>query len=276
MNEVKLSFLETIRVSGSLFSRKEVFKYNYVPKIINFRGDQLNKMGMHSTDIESGISPDNMMLLGGVATGKTTTMLAYFEYIKEEHNNVKCVYVHCYRDNTLYKVYSRIYKELTGLNNVNGVKTSDLYDRIMNYIMENDFVLIVGLDDYEFITSSKDLNDLYYGLLRAGEMYSDVEISIITATSDKQNNILKDSVITSFQPVEVHFPNYTHSQIFEILKQRCDEGFYKGVINDKVINLATDYTYEKGDLRYGIKLLLKAGRRAEKDNSCQILERYLF
>ncbi|MDR1018627.1 MAG: hypothetical protein LBM02_08010 [Lachnospiraceae bacterium] len=224
--------------------------------------------------IQNGIAAENMFLNGGVATGKTSTMKLFFQMIEKEFYNVKCIHVNCYRYDTEYKIYAKIYQILLGRENINGLQLSYMKDKILEYLVENRIVLIVGLDDYEFIHSRKLLNDIFYGFLRSDE-FSKAEISIISASSDRKSPTLRDNVNTTYQPTNVYFPPYTQPQIYNILKQRCDEGFYQGVIGDDLIEKIADYTYDRGDLRYGIKLLMKIGNKAERDNSTEILEEYL-
>lgn len=271
------TFDEIINETGTIFRDIDVFTPNYLPDIYKYRDKQLFEMISFCKGLKRGHQPQNMMLVGKYATGKTSAILKYFSLIEERFSNVVCVHVNCQVNKTEYKVFSKIYKRLFGDRvTVNGLSTFNIFEKVMNELRKDDKILIVCLDDFDFIKNAKELNKTLYNLLRAHESYSDAKISIITITSQRKSIILNDSVISSFHPAEINFPRYTHAQIFDILKNRCEAGFYPGVISESLINLISDYTFERRDLRYGIKLLSRAGDRAESYGSTKILEDYIY
>lgn len=269
-----ISIDETINDTGSLFDNYYVFKLDYTPKTYKFRKGQLDKMALYSKALNFDEAPNNFMLVGSCATGKTSVMKEYFRQIEQQYPELICLHIDCHRKKTEFKIYSVIYKRLIG-NNTIGLQIDQLKETVINYITSTNLKLIIGLDDYELIRNRNDLNDIMYGFLRANEKYG-AKISIITATSERKKAKLDNNVITVFNPVEVHFPKYSQTEIFYILKQRCEEGFYDGVINDTVINYIADLTFDRGDLRWGITLLEKAGINAEEDNSNQILIKHVY
>lgn len=276
MSETNIEIFETDSYTNSLFEDSYVFKSRYNPKTFKFRGQQLSKIELHSRDVPK-YEPSNMLLVGSRATGKTSVMREYFKQIQKEHNNVVCVYIDCHVQKTEFKLYSKLYKALKGDNtSVIGFQVSELIETVMNYIVDNDIILIVGLDDYELIRNKNSLNDIMYGLCRAGEKYEGAKVSVIAATSEMKNAKLDNNVRTVFQPVEIYFPKYDENELFYILKQRCEEGFYPNVIDDVVIKYIARMTFDRGDLRDGISLLLKAGRNAEEDNSPKILIKHVY
>jgi archaeal cell division control protein 6 len=272
-----MDFFETICETGSLFYDSFVFKLNYMPKTYKFRGGQWSRMVLNSKDLENNEAPDHMMLLGTVATGKTSLMKEYFRQAEKQYPDLICLYIDCHSENTEYKIYSEIHKKLiNGSDDLNGWQFSKLKKEIMDHLISHDLILVVGLDDYELIKSNKEINNTLYGLLRAGEKYEGVKLSVIVATSEYENVKLHKKVTSVFQSTKIHFPSYSQSEIFYILKQRCSEGFYDGVIADNVINYVADLTFDKGDLRHGIRLLVRAGRNAEEDNSPKILAKHVY
>lgn len=273
----KQTFDDIIDETGTIFRDIDVFSSNYLPDIYKYRDKQLYEMIGYCRRLKGGHQPQNMMLVGKYATGKTSTILKYFSLIEERFSNVVCVHINCQVNKTEYKVFSKIYKRLFGENvSVNGLSTFNIFEKVMKELTKDDKILIVALDDFDFIKNDKELNKTLYNLLKAHESYENAKISVVTITSERKSIILNDSVISSFHPVQISFPQYNHAQIFDILKLRCTAGFYPGVISEKLISLASDYTFEREDLRYGIKLLAKAGERAEAYGSSRILEDYLY
>ena len=273
----KQTFDNIINETGTIFRDIDIFSPNYLPDVYKYRDKQLYEMIRFSKGLKNGKLPQNMMLIGKYATGKTSTILKYFNLIEERFNNVICVHINCQINKTEYKIFTKIYKRFFGENIiVNGLSTFNIFEKIMKEIKKKDNILIVALDDFDFIKNDKELNKTLYNLLRVHETYNNVKISVVTITSQYKDVTLSDSVVSSFYPVEINFPRYTYSQIFDILKHRCTSGFYSGVISEKIINLASDYTFERNDLRYGIKLLCKAGERAESYGSTKITEDCLY
>ncbi|WP_409200743.1 AAA family ATPase [Methanobrevibacter sp. DSM 116169] len=254
-----------------IFKNKEVFTVNYIPEIYKYRNHQLEAMAFYSKRVEQDIAPSNMMLKGNNATGKTTTVKTYFKLISEAYNNVKCIYINCQHYRTEYTILSKIYKEIINTNiTLSGLTTLDIYNEIMEYVLKNKKILIIAFDDYGFLKNINELNKTFYSLSRAHETFDDVKISIIAISSIKRNINLDSSVDTIFLPIEIKFPFYRYEEIFSILKQRCDLGFYCDVINDNILDKVVKNTFRKGNLRYGIKKLLELGEIADRKDETKI------
>ena len=234
-------------------------------------------MGFLSKGLGKNIKPSSMILKGGLATGKTITLKHYLDKIEKNFSNVVGVYINCKNHRTEYKIYLRIFEKLFNKKMINGgLSSTIIYEKIINYLVENNKILIVGLDDIESIKTFKDMNIALYNLARAHENNVNAKISIITVTQEKTLLLLDSNVSTIYHPNEVNFDSYTLSQIKNILSDRCRLAFYKGVISDKIINEVAKYTYDTGDLREGIRILEKAGKCAEYQGSKKILEKHFI
>jgi cell division control protein 6 len=273
----QLTFDDIVCEYGSIFKNREVFTMEYTPDIYKYRDSQLIKMAVYSKEVDNGVPPQNMRLMGGISTGKTSTTMKYFSLMEERFNNVICVHVNCQINTTEYKIFSKIYKKLFGKQiSVSRLSKFNIYDEVMEYIVKNEKVLIIALDDYNYMKTGQELNRTLYNLLRAHESYFGAKISILTIENINDNIIIDSQVSTMFHPIEIEFNNYDRYAIHDILKNRCQSGFYHNVISERVLNNVVDRTLDKGDLRYGIKLLSKAGEKAEKENSLNILNKHII
>ncbi len=84
-----------------------------------------------------------------------------------------------------------------------------------------------------------------------------------------------DSRIRSrLMPELIEFKPYDLEETRGILKQRIEYGFVKDVFADEALNLISDKSFEKNDIRVGIYLLKETGMIAENESSKVILENH--
>lgn len=269
-------FFDIIDEEGTIFQNREVFDHTYTPELLKYRYNQMEQLVWLSYKSITEFTPPNMDFTGNPATGKTTTVLKYFELMKEKHaENIETVLINCNMNRTEHRIYTRIHEELIGKPELkNGLNTFDIYDSVISYLFNNEKVLLVALDDYDHIKSN-DLNKTLYSLIRAYENKKQARVCVITITNRRRQQILSPAVESSLQPNEIYFNDYTPEDIFSILQDRCRLGFYSNVINDEVIKHAARLTYHNGDLRGGIRLIYDAGCYAEKEGYKKVFKKHL-
>jgi cell division control protein 6 len=138
---------------------------------------------------------------------------------------------------------------------------------VTDRLVENDEVLVVALDDINYLFYESAASDTLYSLLRAHEERGGARIGVIVVSSDLDLNIIEDldgRVQSVFRPEDVYFPKYDEPEIVDILQERIDRGFHEGVVNARALDRVAELTAEQGgDLRIGIDLLRRAGLNAE-------------
>jgi cell division control protein 6 len=102
------------------------------------------------------------------------------------------------------------------------------------------------------------------------------KVSVFKVTSYRKKVIVDPNVATIFHPIEVEFRPYIHREMYHILKERCRLGFYKDVISDEIIHEVAQRSYDRGDVRYGLKLLAEIGEKAERLGSGKIQKEHLY
>lgn len=271
------TLMDIINEEGTIFRDKDVFTIEYIPESYKFRDHQLKKMAVHSRHLKQNNRPQNMTLIGPCASGKTTAVKKFFEVLEEHHLNGLCVHVNCQTHPTEYKVFIKIHERLFGQTvSVGGLSTFSIYDKVMNYLRKEDKVLIVALDDFDFLKTSKELNRTLYTLLRAHETYPGVKIAVFTISSHMRKFVIDPNVSTVFNPIPVEFPAYSLDEMNNILKERCRIGFYKDVISEEIIQEVAQKSYEIGDIRYGLKFLAEIGEKTERSGSETIQKEHLL
>jgi cell division control protein 6 len=269
---------EIISENGTIFRNREVFAMEYLPELYKYRDKQLEKMAFFSRNIHEGLAPHHMLLLGPFATGKTSTVNYYFQLLQETYSSkVDCVHINCQFMDTSYKILSKTYSELSNIPTTKtGISTTILFEKIIKQLKNEDKILIIALDDYNYIKTPKELNKLLYKLLRVHEQYPNIQISVFLITNKEEYFAFNPDVVTMLDPITVSFDPYTYPQTYQILKQRCRVGFIKGTVSKEVLQKITDYTRDQGDLRDGIRMLSHAGEKAEIHGLSKITEDCLY
>ena len=258
-----------------VFLNREVFEMDYVPDIYKYRDEQLAKMAMYCNSIPDNIAPKNLQLCGGNATGKTTTLKQFFKMLNEAFPNIVTVYINCQLFNTENTVYGKIYNKLYGVKgSINGKSNTMLFDKIVARLKKENKILIIGLDDFDSFKSRDGLNKMLYNFLRIHEAEEGLQICIFTV-SNKDDLMLAPAVETIFNRIPIVFDQYSLEQMYHILDDRCTYGFYRGVISDELIRVVANKSYNRGNLRYGIKLLSSAGQKAEVFGNGKIIRNFL-
>ena len=251
----------------SIFRDISVFDPDYIPENYIHRESQMKELAHGVSPALRGARPVNMMCLGPPGTGKTTAVMKLFEELEGEQGNVVTVYVNCQLHDSRFSVFSVIFRRIYGYPlPTSGVPFSKVYESILRKLASDEIVLIVALDDLNFIFNKRNVNDILYTILRAHEEEPGVKIGVIAVATDMKYSLKLDPRVQSvFMPREIMFPLYEWQEVFDILMDRARIGFYPGVMEREAIERIADYVMETGDLRIGIDLLKRSGLHAENE-----------
>ena len=201
--------------------------------------------------------------------GKTTSIRKLFQEIEETTKKLVPVVVNCQIDNTKFAILSQIYRKLSGhLPPSSGTSFKQVFDAVARILQKEECVLLVALDDANYLLYENELNKVLYTLLRAHESYEGVRIGVIVIISDPDVDLSRavDARVASvFRPTEIYFPPYGNAEVEDIMRARATQGFFAGVLSDEMLDLVVEQTQKSGDLRVGIDLLKRAALNAERD-----------
>lgn len=261
----------------TIFKNITVFNPDFMPENYNYRDTQMEAMAMGIRPALRDGRPVNSVVLGHCATGKTTAVKKVFELVEKTSNKVVCCYINCQLHITRFGIFAQIYKKLFGHEPPEtGVPFSRIYQKVMKHLVTEDKSLVVALDDVNYLFQGKNVNKVFYDILRAYEDFPGVRTGIFAILSDLEFRFTLDkNVNTVFIPHDIVFQPYTRDEIFHILLDRAKAGFYNGVISEDIIEEITDSTLESGDLRMGIDLLRVCGNIAEANASKTIEQTHL-
>lgn len=255
----------------TLFKNSELFELDHIPEHFLHRDLQMQSLMYSIRPALSGSRPLNCLCIGPPGTGKTTAIIKIFDEVEKHTQKIVPVFVNCQMDSTRYAVFSQVFKKLLGYAPPSsGVSFKKIFNEIAKFLVEREKVLVVALDDMNYLFYENEVNEVLYSLLRAHETHPGARIGVIAILSDTGvPHILDPKVESVFLPEEVKFPKYSKDEVRDILHNRARLGFFPGVLDDEVLEIITGHAFALGDLRVGIDLLkrgcLNAERRAGKN-----------
>ncbi|QKY20826.1 ORC1-type DNA replication protein [Halolamina sp. CBA1230] len=255
----------------SVFRDESVFEVDYVPETFEHRESQLESLKYALRPAVRGSRPLNTVIRGPPGTGKTTAVQKLFGELGVEAPSVRTVRVNCQVDSTRYAVFSRLFQSVFDYEPPSsGVSFKKLFEQVTDRLVEEEEVLIVALDDVNYLFYENEASDTMYSLLRAHETHAGARIGVVVVSSDLSLSVMDelDSRVQSvFRPEDIYFPPYDAPEIVDILRERVERGFHDGVLSAPELDRVAELTAESGDLRVGIDLLRRAGLNAEMRGS---------
>ncbi|GAB6284665.1 MAG: ORC1-type DNA replication protein [Methanoregula sp.] len=258
----------------SLFRDSDAFEFDYMPDQFEFRDTQMRELAFQIRPALRGGRPLNTVCKGLPGTGKTTSIKKLFLEISESTKKVVPVHINCQIDNTRFAILSQIYRKLSGHQPpASGTSFKQVFDSIARMIQEQETVLVVALDDANYLLYESEINRVLYTLLRSHESYEGTRIGVIVIISDMDvdmTQVIDARVASVFQATDIYFAPYGPEEVYEILKQRVNQGFFPNVISDTLLRVIVEYTVNAGDIRVGLDLLKRAALNAERATRRQI------
>jgi len=252
----------------TLFRDPEVLEIDYIPEQFEFRDDQMRELAFQIRPGLRGGRPMNSVCKGLPGTGKTTSIRKLFQEIEETTKKLVPVYINCQIDNTKFAIISQIYKKLVGhLPPSSGTSFKQVFDAVARHLKKEEIVLLVALDDANYLLYENEINKVLYTLLRSHETYEGTRIGVIVIISDMDVDLTRavDARVASvFRPTEIYFSLYGDAEVKEIMKARVMQGLFNGVLSEELLDLVVEQTLKSGDLRVGIDLLKRATLSAER------------
>ncbi|SDJ58910.1 ORC complex protein Cdc6/Orc1 [Halovenus aranensis] len=251
----------------SVFRDERVLEIDYVPETFLHRESQMQNLKYALKPAVRGSRPLNVMAQGPPGTGKTTAVNILFDELRAR-TDITPIRVNCQVNSTRYAVFSQLFEGVFNYEPPSsGISFKKLFSQVTDQLVEDDEVLVVALDDVNYLFYESEASDTLYSLLRAHEEQGGARIGVIVISSDLDLDMMAelDSRVQSvFRPEDIYFPPYDEPELAEILQERADRGFHDGAVGTRVLDRVAELTAEQGgDLRVGIDLLRRAGLTAE-------------
>ncbi|MDI6722917.1 MAG: AAA family ATPase [Candidatus Aenigmarchaeota archaeon] len=262
-----MRIMDMLLAEQTLFRNEEVFNPEYVPEEILYRDAQIRELMLSIKPSLRGGKAGNCFLIGPPSTGKTTCTKLVLSEIKDMKKIIPA-YINCQIYDTPFKIFSEIHRRIFGFSPPEtGVPLSAVYDKIFSHISKEKKVLVAALDEAACLFSKDNSNGVFYKILRAYETYPEAKTCLWVISTKDEMHRLDDKVRSVFMPNIIRFQKYSAKEMKEILKRRCEEGLYKGVVTDGIIESIYD---NANDLRHAIELARKAVLAAENEGSKRV------
>jgi cell division control protein 6 len=256
-----------------IFSNREVLSPHYIPKKLISRSKEINSIERALAPSLKGDRGRNLFIYGKTGTGKTSCTKYVLEEVKGIPNTrAKISYINCKIYNSRYRVLNKVVSDHLPTYAKRGYGTVDLYEKLTNWIEEDNKILVIILDEVDVV---KDLDDLIYTLTRIN---SDIKAGGVTIIGVSNRVSFKESLdprsLSTLYETELVFPPYYATELYEIIKDRAATGLKGDVINEDVLHfIAASAAREGGDARLSLKILSKSGELAEERSSDKITMR---
>lgn len=279
MKKQKLSNLfENFLKKDEIFFDKKILQISYVPDTIEHREEQIKHIANILAPSLKLNRPSNTFIYGKTGTGKTVCIKHItknmMDVAEDKKIPLKVIYVNCKLKrvaDTEYRIIAQLARELGQEIPNTGLPTDEVYRIFYSSLEDNKILLLIVLDEIDQLIN-KAGDAVLYNLIRINEELKNSQVSIIGVSNNSMFIDLVDPrVKSSLSEEDVLFPPYNALEIQDILRQRAQKAFKKGVLCQGVIEKCAAYSAkEHGDARRALDLLRVAGEVAEREFSKEV------
>ena len=267
-----------------MFRNENVLDIEYVPERLPHREQQLNElMAVLGPVVEKpGEMARRVLVTGDIGTGKTVTTKKFGQLIEAEalRRGMRLYYVHvnCQKlRGSFFHVLLAAMRRLKPRFPGRGFATHELLSALMSELDEQDAYMIITLDDAEALID-KCGSAPFYDLSRAHDerMGGPMRLSLICVVRDPARlEALDEATRSTLLEYAIHMPRYTKEQLFDILADRARLAFFEGVVRDDILEFVAEIAAPRGDARFAIQLLWRAGKLAEAEGRREIMAEHV-
>jgi len=231
--------------------REEYLDPDYLPNILPHREGEMGEAFELLKPLTSGKRPTNIFLHGPAGIGKTA--VARFLMREFEKENVTGIYINGWYQRTEVAVLAEALRQLSYPVPRKGRSIDELVEDFFRNIEGENVVFV--LDEVDALSE----HNVLYVLSRAK-----VPIGVIMISNDPYAmRHLDQRVKSSLSPIDIEFKKYSVDELADILDERVKLAFHE--YDSTAIKVAARLAFKHGsDVRYGLSLLLRAGRLARK------------
>jgi len=256
----------------SVFIDESKLSVDYVPHDLPHREEHLRKLtSLFRGVIETpGQFSQKVMIVGDVGTGKTAVTKLFGQLFVEvaRGRGIQLIYIHVNtrRERTEYMVLNKILNAVQPGIPKRGLSPQELLSAILDITEKRDLYLLITLDELGVFVKRRGGELLYWLSRTVDDQFNAMQrISLIGISRDPLFGYRLDpSTWSSLQKNTIFFDRYDSPQLRDILLSRAKEAFMEGVILPSTFDLIADIAGKRGDARYALELLYRAGKAADE------------
>ncbi len=273
------NLIEDELLSGSVIKNPDKLDFDYVPEELIHRDEQLRFLSQMFKPLLSNV-PQNAVIKGPVGSGKTAIAKKFCMSLKKisykKGKNIEYVHINCRKRSTDAMVILGILNHFDSRFPDRGFSVEEMLQVLKKQLRRRDAQLLVVLDEVDALLE-KD-SDLIYKLTRFSDESSidKTPVSLILISQKDVLSKLDSSSLSTFKRNNVlKLDKYTRDELYDIVNQRIDLAFHRGVVQDDCADLIADISSEWGDARFAIELLWKAGIAADHNHDDNVTPEYV-
>jgi cell division control protein 6 len=269
----------------SIFKDESLLFPDHVPLNLVHREPELKALSrIFKVMLESpGSVAQKVTVVGDVGVGKTAVAKRFGSTMeslaKGRGINLRYVHVNCYKDRTLFLVVKKVAQQILPSIPDRGFSAQELFETLWKILEDENIYLLLALDETDFLISVAGEKDApLYFLSRVADEYINrlqrLSLILITRNLDFLTGLEK-SVQSSLLHNVVRFEKYTANQLYDIIHARGLDALKESAVNDDVLAMIADISAPKGDARYALELLWRAGKYADAEAMGVILPEHV-
>lgn len=265
-----------------IFKDEEKLSPEYVPQELPHRENELNMLKTYFSSIILG-SPSistRVIITGSVGTGKSVLAKLFCQKAVSEAVRkgveLKPLYVNCRISKTTFSLLRKLIEQLKARLPERGLSNEELFHKFLDYLEYKGFYSIIVLDEVEVLLREEG-SEPFYLFSRVGEerLKTPRISTIFIFRNPEMLDALDASTRSSLLGNVIHLREYDYNQLYDILKYRASLAFKPEVVMDESLHLIADIASERGDARYALDILWRAGKYAEAENSTQVMPEHV-
>jgi len=249
---------------------------DYIPEKLPHRDEEFKLLKSFFSGVVEGraLVSTRVIITGSVGTGKSALVKLFgmnaVEAAKRSGISLKFIYINCRISRNTLSILTRMIEQLRARLPTRGFSNEELFHKILSYLEAKDIYAIVALDEVDALISRQE--DALYLFSRIGEERTTLpRVSLILVTRNPEIfDVLDESTRSSLLGNVIHLREYNCKELYDILKFRAEEALLPGVLMEESLRLIADLAGERGDARYALDILWRAGKYAEAEGSPKI------
>jgi len=267
----------------SVFKSEQFLSADYVPETLPHRESELRTLAQSfKTLITSpGRTSQKFIIEGPVGSGKTAVAKRFAEQMVQAANrrgiHLHKLHINCRVNKSTYLVYLRVLREFNSSFPRRGHSPEEILQMMLEVLDSQDRYLLLILDELDYFIKQKGAEILYdLTRLMDDRLNAPQRVSMIGVGRNipLDESSFDHSILSTLQRNILRFEKYDSEALYDIMKDRVGLAFEPNAVMDETLQVISDIASERGDARYAIELLWRAGKQADREESKAVIPDY--